>query len=117
MEVTFEQLPKAVTQLCEDIAFIKLHLVKEAGKKQPDSDRWFNLSELCDYLPDRPAKATIYGKVSSSTIPCHKGSKKLRFLKSEIDAWLMQGKKKTNAELQTETDIFLAGQKRKGGGK
>jgi excisionase family DNA binding protein len=58
------------------------------------TDRWFNVNELCNYLPDRPAKQTIYGKVSNNEIPHYKDTKKLRFLKSEIDEWLKQGKKK-----------------------
>jgi predicted DNA-binding transcriptional regulator AlpA len=70
---------------------------------QPEADRWMNLPELCEYLPDRPQKATVYSWVSNSLIPCHKGSKKLRFLKSEIDLWLKSGRKKTFAELQAET--------------
>jgi predicted DNA-binding transcriptional regulator AlpA len=78
-----------------------------------ESDRWFDLPELCDYLPDKPAKATVYGYVSANTIPCHKGAKKLRFLKSEIDTWLKQGRKKTVAEIEQETDQYLS--KKKGG--
>ena len=79
------------------------------------TDRWFNVDELCRYLPDRPAKQTIYGKVSSNEIPHYKDSKKLRFLKSEIDQWLKQGRKKTSLELQTDietaTDTFLSKRK------
>jgi len=81
------------------------------------TDRWFNVNELCNYLPDRPAKQTIYGKVSNNEIPHYKDAKKLRFLKSEIDIWLKQGRKKTTIEVQEEiqkaTDTFLS--KRKGG--
>ena len=79
------------------------------------ADRWFNVDELINYLPDRPAKQTIYGKVSSNEIPHYKDSKKLRFLKSEIDQWLKQGRKKTSLELQTDietaTDTFLSKRK------
>jgi predicted DNA-binding transcriptional regulator AlpA len=117
MEITFEQLPRAVTLLCEDIAFIKRHLIERAADNKPEVDRWFNLSQLCEYLPDRPAKATIYGKVSANTIPCHKDSKKLRFLKSEIDLWLLQGRKKTLTELEEEADGYLGSLKLKGGAK
>ncbi len=81
------------------------------------TDRWFNLDGLCEYLPDKPAKQTIYGKASKGEIPLYKDGKKLRFLKSEIDQWLKQGRKKTSVEVQAEieanTDAFLS--KRKGG--
>ena len=80
----------------------------------PEIDRWFDISELCIYLPEKPAKATVYSQVSAKVIPFHKGAKKLRFLKSEIDAWLMQGKKNTIAEIDAETDTFLSNCKKRG---
>lgn len=81
---------------------------------QTDQDRWFDLNELCTYHPDKPTKATVYGWVNAGTIPVHKGGKKLRFLKSEIDSWLMQGKKKTLAETASEAEHYL-NRKKKGG--
>jgi len=47
-----------------------------------------NMQELCEYIPDRPSRATVYGWVNTKSIPVHKGGKKLRFLKSEIDKWM-----------------------------
>lgn len=82
------------------------------SEQQTDTDCWFDLNELCKYHPDKPSKATVYGWVNANTIPVHKGGKKLRFLKSEIDNWLKQGRKKTNAEIASEADNYL---KRKGG--
>lgn len=87
-------------------------------RNQPSTlatDRWFDLGELCDYLPDKPAKATVYAYVSSNSIPCHKGAKKLRFLKSEIDSWLKQGKKRTVSEIEADANTFLNPQRKKGG--
>jgi excisionase family DNA binding protein len=81
--------------------------------EQPtETDRWFDLNELCIYHPDKPSKPTVYGWVNAGTIPVHKGGKKLRFLKSEIDNWLRQGRKKTLAETATEAETYL---KKKGG--
>jgi len=76
--------------------------------EQPtETDRWFDLNELCIYHPDKPSKPTVYGWVHSGLIPVHKGSKKLRFLKSEIDSWIKQGRKKTNAEISIEAEQYL----------
>jgi len=72
-----------------------------------NTDRWFDLTELCLYLPDKPAKATVYGWVHKGLIPNHKGQKKLRFLKSEIDNFLKQGRKKTLAEISCEADAYI----------
>jgi excisionase family DNA binding protein len=76
--------------------------------EQPtEADRWFDLNELCNYHPDKPSKPTVYGWVNAGIIPVHKGGKKLRFLKSDIDNWLRQGRKKTLAETASEADTYL----------
>lgn len=81
---------------------------KQAHYEQPtETDRWLDLPGLCIYHPDKPSKATVYGWVNAGTIPVHKGGKKLRFLKSEIDNWLKQGRKKTLAETASEADQYL----------
>jgi excisionase family DNA binding protein len=81
---------------------------KQVHNEQPtETDRWFDLKELCIYHPDKPSKPTVYGWVNAGTIPVHKGGKKLRFLKSEIDSWLRQGKKKTLAETASEAETYL----------
>jgi len=76
-----------------------------------ETTSWFDLTELCNYLPDKPAKPTVYGWVQSGLIPCHKGAKKLRFLKSEIDQWLRTGKQKTVAELTNEASQYIKSKK------
>ena len=68
-----------------------------------DPERWMSLQELCEYLPDHPKPQTVYSWVSNKLIPVNKGSKHLRFLKSEIDQWLKSGRRKTFAEMQAET--------------
>jgi predicted DNA-binding transcriptional regulator AlpA len=73
----------------------------------PEPDRWLNLPALCEYLPGRPVKATIYGKVSKRIIPFHKKGRELFFLKSEIDAWLKEGRRKTNREIEAEASEYL----------
>jgi excisionase family DNA binding protein len=87
--------------------------VLSTQNEQPtETDRWFDLTELCQYHPDKPTKQTVYGWVNAGLIPVHKGGKKLRFLKSEIDNWLKQGRKKTLAETASQADTYL---KKKGG--
>ena len=76
------------------------------SEQSMETDRWFDLKELCIYHPDKPSKATVYGWVNASVIPVHKGGKKLRFLKSEIDNWLRQGRKKTQAEIANDAEQY-----------
>lgn len=110
--LTLETLPKAFTQLTNEVSEIKRLLLEKSNAQPTETDCWFDLNELCKYLPDKPAKATAYGWVHSGAIPCHKGAKKLRFLKSEIDLWLKTGKRKTVTELATEAEAYF---KKKGG--
>jgi excisionase family DNA binding protein len=74
---------------------------------QPEQDAWFNIDELCEYLPAKPAKATIYGKVHQRLIPFHKQGKSLIFRKSDIDEWLTRGRIKTIAETAEEASHYL----------
>ena len=94
---------------------IKKVLSTQQTEQPTDADRWFTLNELCQYHPDKPKKPTVYGWVNAGagTIPVHKNGKKLRFLKSEIDNWLKQGRKKTVAEIDIETDTYLSTTKKK----
>ena len=115
MEVlTFDQLPRAVTQLLIKLDAIE-RLLNTSHEPTADPDRWYDLDELCAYLPDKPAKPTVYGWVNSRIIPNHKSGKKLRFLKSEIDNWLKSGRRKTRSEIEDEAGKYLS--KKKGGAK
>ena len=109
-KLTFEQLPQAVSQLISEEGELK-SLVQSANNPAEPSDRWFNLQELCGYLPDRPARQTVYGWIGQHAIPYHKKGKKLQFLKSEIDAWLKADKRKTAAELHAEAMRFVNAKK------
>jgi len=105
--LTLETLPKAFTLLTNEVSEIKRLLLEKSNEQPTESDSWFDLNELCKYHPDKPSKPTVYGWVNAGTIPVHKGGKKLRFLKSEIDSWLKLGRVKTVAELVSESKIYL----------
>ena len=105
--LTLETLPKAFTLLAEEVSEIKKLLLEKSNEKPTEADRWLDLNDLCLYHPDKPSKPTVYGWVNAGKIPVHKGSKKLRFLKSEIDNWLRQGRKKTFAETIKEAEQYL----------
>jgi len=61
-------------------------------------NEWLNLTELCNYLPEKPSKATVYGWVHLKKIPYYKKGKALFFKKSEIDTWLQGGSKNSTFE-------------------
>ena len=64
-------------------------LIEDSMTNKKMEMKWLNIDDLCEYLPDKPAKQTVYGWVCKKKIPYHKKGKKLQFLKSEIDRWLL----------------------------
>jgi predicted DNA-binding transcriptional regulator AlpA len=109
-EISFNDMPQAMAYLIGKVERLEA-LLNVTKSELPVSDRWFNLLELCDYLPDKPARQTVYGWIGQKLIPYHKKGKKLQFLKSEIDAWLIGDKHKSVAELQSDAAVFIANKK------
>ena len=106
--VTYDNLPEAVTRV-----LYKLNRLEELviNQRNPEPDAWFDILGLCDYLPDKPAKATVYTWVRERKIPYNKQGKKLAFLKSEVDAWLKEGRQKTASEIKAESGSFIKNRK------
>lgn len=104
--ITLETIPKAMAYLITKVEALEKVLLEKSEAPSAPVDKWLNIDELKAYLPDHPAKATIYGWVSKREIPYHKGGKKLRFLQSEIDKWLSNGKRKSASELKDEADKY-----------
>ena len=114
---SFNDLPQAMMLIYGEVKETA-RIVREMTKQPSEpADSWMGVDGLIDYLPDHPAKQTIYGWVSTKQIPYHKGGggrngKKLRFRKSEIDNWLSSGKVKCVADLENEANEYFT--KRKG---
>lgn len=99
-EVTFNNLPEAVTILLRKMERLEKLLTDRVDPEPEEADKWFDLQGLCEYLPDHPKRATVYGWINKKAIPYHKtaGRKQLAFLKSDIDKWMKDGKRKTVTE-------------------
>jgi excisionase family DNA binding protein len=111
-QLTFDQLPAAVSELLYKVTNIERQLSTTSTQSAQATDCWMSLDELCEYLPGKPAKATIYGKVHLREIPHKKDGKRLIFRKSEIDEWLNAKGRKTVAETQAQADQYLGKKKR-----
>ena len=109
--ISFNDVPQALAQLIDKVEKIET-LLSVPQHPQQEADRWLNLGDLCAYHPDHPAKPTVYAWIGQRSIPYHKKGKKLMFLKSEIDVWLKEGRRKTAAEIQAEAVRYVAHQGR-----
>ena len=106
--ITFEDLPKAMSWMMDKLNKLdsKIDGLNNIPQVRP-ADQWMSLKELCEYLPSHPAEQTVYGWTSCHQIPFHKRGKRIMFLKSEIDAWLHDGKRKSQKELAEEAAQFI----------
>lgn len=113
-ELTFNELPGAVAALIDKVDELKeLILSRKEEATAVIKDKLFDLGQLIGYLPEHPAKSTVYGWVCDNLILYSKTGKRLRFKKSEIDVWLSQNAHKTDADLQV--DALNLAMERKGG--
>ncbi len=106
-KLNFEDLPDAVTRLTQEISDLKRLFQLQVKEVQPESNKWLDLEGLVQYDPEKRSKATFYGYVHRRSIPFHKRSKKLLFLKSEIDQWLKEGRKQTLSEIELDAGQHL----------
>lgn len=86
--IPFEALPKIVAEMNKKIDLLI------ADRKTPiiDEDSLMNMEILRDYLPDKPARQTVYGWVNEKKIPYEKYGRRLYFRKSKIDKWIANGR-------------------------
>ncbi len=90
--ITFDALPGIVAEMNR-----KLDTLLADQSRQPEPDRLMPKNELQDYLEKQSGKRyadqTIYQWVNDRSIPYVKHSKYLYFRKSDIDAWLANGRR------------------------
>lgn len=86
---TFDKLPEAVAKLNEKLDKI-LELL--TNPPEPEFPELLSVEQLIEYLPENPARQTIYGWVNDRKIPCEKHGKRLFFRKSIIEEWLNKGR-------------------------
>ena len=113
MEMTFDFLPKAVTQLINKVDNLERLLMERAISEKPKTDTIFDIGEAADYC--RLTKPTLYALVSQRSIPFSKKGKRLYFSELELIDWIKQGRRKTQTELAAEAQTYIAHNKKKRG--
>ncbi len=108
-EISFNDLPKAVEEINNRLIEIENLLIEQGRDPANKPDIRFTVKELADYL--HIAVSTVYGLVWNRRIPHEKRGKRLYFLKSDIDTWLSQGRRKTVEEISREVPDKMRGEK------
>src|SRR5574344_2070735 len=90
--ITFEQLPQAVSILIEKVGLLTDKVEMALGKTPQQHDEKHNLLSLKEVavLLGKSA-STIYAMTSDKRIPYHKRGNKLYFFEDEVIAWIKQG--------------------------
>jgi len=88
-KITYDTLPEAILELHRKVDLL---LSMKLDKQPIESDKLMTIEELIEFLPEKPAKQTIYGWVNDRLIRFQKHGKRLYFLKSNIDTWLCNGR-------------------------
>lgn len=74
---------------------------QQSSDHEEDEERLLNVREAARFLGD--AVATLYGRTSRNEIPFYKRGKKVYFKKSELFAWIEEGKVKSQSEILRES--------------
>jgi excisionase family DNA binding protein len=104
-EITFNDLPQAVTQLYNKLERIERLLESQNNAARVDNDRLLTIREAAEII--HLSVPTIYGLVQRQAIPVAKKGKRLYFTKQELTEWIKTGRKKTVAEIQSQAYQYI----------
>lgn len=76
MDNPFSFLNETLARIENKLGEIDCYFQKQVkNEPQSQTDHWFDLPALCHYIPDKPAKPTVYGWITRNEIPYHKRGK------------------------------------------
>ena len=110
-EISFENLPKAVAHLVNEVAEIKALVEKGQDAVISPKRIPIGIDEACKIIGK--AKPTIYTLVRKRLLPCYKNGKQLYFFEDELLEWIANGRRKTVRELAEDSKLFISEKKAK----
>lgn len=110
--ISFDAMPGMLASIMNKLEELEKKLENLQPTTSQTPDTWLSLKDLCQYLPSHPAEQTVYGWTSNHFIPYHKKGKNIVFLKSEIDEWLVGGKRKSLRDIEQEAFAFVNSKKK-----
>lgn len=114
-ELTFNDLPKVVGELCERIASME-NLLRDNLNRQSEPKENLHIpmtvQEACAYL--KMPVSTFYYKIKKDSIPVIKQGKHLYIYRDELDKWL-ESSRKTEVPLtyEEENEAMYSSHRRK----
>lgn len=110
MNLTFDQLPEAVTNLTNEVKELKQLFISKEQHSKEQPDQFLTIQQAAAFL--NLSVPTIYSKVSKRELPVMKQGKRLYFSRTELTEYLKNGKKKTFAEVEAEAELYLSNNKK-----
>lgn len=114
-ELSFNDLPKAVSRILDDVGDIKQMLTELRRQDKPKpSDRHIPMTvdEAAEYLTI--PKATLYDKLAKGEVPATKPGKRYVLYKDELDKWLECNRRTAVPKTaEEENSAILASNRRK----
>jgi excisionase family DNA binding protein len=105
--ITFDQLPQAVTMLTKEVSELRSLLINRQEKTSTiEPEKLLTIQEAARFL--NLSVPTIYSKVSKGELPVMKRSKRLYFSSTELMAYVKDGRKKSNAEIDAAAESYLS---------
>jgi excisionase family DNA binding protein len=111
--LTFDQLPQAVTTLTNEISELRRLLLEKNEKPSTEQpEQLLTVQQAAQFLHLRVP--TIYSKVSKGELPgVMKRGKRLYFSRIELMEYIKEGRKKSNAEIEQEAEKYLSNNKKR----
>ena len=114
-ELTFNDLPTVVGELCNRIASMENLLTEKLSHQHEAKENThvpMTVQEACAYL--KMPLSTFYYKVKKDDIPVIKQGKHLYIYRDELDKWLESSRKTAVPQsFEEENDALLASHRRK----
>lgn len=85
---SFDSLPGMVAEINKKIDL----LIADRVFHDKDEDYLMTIEDLRDFLPENPARQTVYMWVNDGKIPFEKYGRRLYFRKTDIDRWISVGR-------------------------
>jgi excisionase family DNA binding protein len=104
MNNPFEVFDNRLSNIEKLLLDLKNHPIPETSSEA--KEMLFSIKEAAKFL--NLSVPTIYGKVRKGELPFMKRSKRLYFSSLELTAYLKEGRVKTNKEIESDANSYLA---------